>query len=56
MVEKARPAPEKYAAEVVLKKLRWSFHASDEVVEKPRPSELKCVAELVEKKLLTDFQ
>ena len=49
MVENARPAPEKYAAEVVLKKLRASFHASALVVEKPRPRLEKLVALVVEK-------
>ena len=56
MVENARPSEEKYEAEVVLKKLRTSFHASELVVLNARPRELKCDADVVEKKLFCVFQ
>mgnify|MGYP001605979736 CR=1 FL=1 len=50
VVDHERPTDAKYADEVVEKKSRVAFHASDDVVENERPTEVKYVAELVEKK------
>ena len=50
-MENANPRDEKYEAEVVEKKLRTSFQASEEVVLNARPRDEKCEADVVEKKL-----
>ena len=52
VVDHERPTDAKYADEVVEKKSRVAFHASDDVVENERPTEVKYAADEVEKKLL----
>ena len=56
VVEKKFRCVARKSDEVVLKKLRTSFQASELVVENARPSELKCDADVVEKKLFWVFQ
>jgi hypothetical protein len=52
VVDQLSPTLAKYADDVVEKKSRVFFQASDDVVLNARPTEVKYAAELVEKKLL----